>query len=82
MITVAVKILPRKEVLDIEGRAIAKTLKRQGHALEHCHYGKLILLTIKAESPNEALKKAEKMAQAVLCNKLVETYELEIGSPH
>ena len=80
MITLAVKILPKKEVLDVKGRAIAETLNRQGHALEKCQYGKLLILTIKTKNPEVALKKANDMAQSVLCNKLVEDYELEILS--
>ena len=80
MINIVVKILPKKEVLDVKGRAIAETLKRQGHSLEKCHYGKLLILSIKTNNPQTALKKAKEMAQSVLCNKLVEDYELEVLS--
>ncbi len=78
MFTLALKILPKPEVLDVEGRAIAETLKRKGHALEDCRYGKWLILKIKAKTKKEALKKAEDMARSVLCNNLVENYEVEV----
>ena len=78
MMTVAVKIWPKKEVLDVQGRAIAETLKRKGYALKDCRYGKLILLSIKTEDTKTALKKAKEMTELVLCNKLIEDYELSV----
>ena len=78
MVTIGVRILPRTEVLDVQGRAIAETLKRRGHSIEECHYGKYIRLEINEENKEEALKKATEMAESVLCNSLVESYELEV----
>ena len=80
MVTVGVKILPKKEVLDVQGRAIAETLKRQGNLIEECQYGKYIKLTINTSDKTEALKKAKEMAESVLCNSLVEHYDLEVLS--
>lgn len=78
VVTIGVRILPRKEVLDVQGRAIAETLKRRGHSIEECHYGKYIRLQVKAKSRKEALKRAKEITESVLCNSLVENYELEI----
>ena len=78
MVTIGVRILPRKEVLDVQGRAIAETLKRRGHSIEECHYGKYIRLKINEENKEEALKKAKEITESVLCNSLVENYELEV----
>ncbi len=80
MIIVGVKILPKKEVLDVQGRAIADMLKRQGRAIKNCQYGKFIRLTIHTDDLEFALGEAKKMAKSVLCNPLLETYELEILS--
>ncbi len=80
MIVVGVKILLRKEVLDVQGRAVAKTLKLKGHPAQDCLCGKFIKLTISAGSRQSALKKAREMAESVLCNLLVEEYELEVLS--
>ena len=78
MVTVGIRILPRKEVLDVQGRAIGDTLKRRGYSIEECHYGKYIRLEVDGENKEEALKKAKEMTESVLCNSLVENYELEI----
>ena len=78
MITVGLKIVPKMEVLDVQGRAIAETLKRQGYSIEDCHYGKLIKLKMKMNNREEALGKAKEIAESILCNSLVENYELEI----
>lgn len=80
MVIVGVKILPKKEVLDVQGRAIAETLKRRKHLIEECQYGKFIKLKINTANKEEALNKAREMAESVLCNSLVESYELEILS--
>lgn len=73
-----VKILPRKEVLDVEGRAIAETLKTNGKPVKECRFGKCIHLLIQEESEEEARKKAKDMAESVLHNPLIETYEIKV----
>ena len=78
MVLVGVKILPRLEVLDVQGRAIAETLNRRGHVVEACHYGKFIQLQFNVKSEEEALESARRMVEDILCNFQVETYELEI----
>ncbi len=80
MMIVGVKILPKKEVLDVQGRAIADTLKRQGYAIEDCQYGKVIRLKIQTNDQKTALDQAKKIAESVLCSALVETYQLEVLS--
>ena len=80
MVIVGVKIVPKMEVLDVQGRAIADTLKRRGHSIEDCHYGKFLRLKINAGSTAEALNKAKEMTESALCNSLIENYELEILS--
>ena len=76
MMIVGIKILLKKEVLDVQGRAIADTLKRRGYSIEDCRYGKFLELKIQGNSKEEVLEQANKMAKSVLCNSLVESYEL------
>ena len=80
MMIVGVKILLKKEVLDVQGRAIAKTLKHRGYSIEDCRYGKFLELKVSGNSKEEVLGQAKKMAESVLCNSLVESYELEVLS--
>ncbi len=75
---VGVKILPRTEVLDSQGRAVEKTLERSGRLLNSCRVGKYIQLDVDAATKDEAFEKAKDIAEFVLYNPLIESYELEI----
>lgn len=77
---IGIRILPRKEVLDVQGRAIAETLLRKKYPVKSCIYGKLLKLNLDVDEPQEALKIAREMAESILCNSLVESYDLEILS--
>ena len=43
---IGVKVMPRKEILDTQGRAVEGILKQHGQKLEHCTVGKYIILDI------------------------------------
>ena len=77
MKTVAVRILPRNEVLDTQGRAVQRTLERTGRKLFSCRVGKYIELQLEG-SDEQVLKEAKEIANFVLHNPLIETYQLEI----
>ncbi len=77
MKTVAVRILPRNEVLDTQGRAVQRTLERTGRKLTGCRVGKYIELQLEG-SDEQVLKEAKEIANFVLHNPLIETYQLEI----
>lgn len=72
-----VKILPRKEVLDTQGRAVENILKNNGHEVDGCRVGKYVVLEVKANSKEDGKNKAEEMAKNLLCNSLIETFEIE-----
>ncbi len=78
MIKVAVKILPRPEVLDTQGRAVSEILNKQGHELHQCQVGRYVVLEMEESSKEEALKKANAMAEKVLHNPLIEVFEAEV----
>jgi phosphoribosylformylglycinamidine synthase subunit PurS len=75
---VAVKILPKSEVLDSQGRAIAKILNDHGKKLENCRVGRYVVLEVSETDKNKAIAKAQEMAEFVLYNPLIETFELEV----
>ena len=77
---IGIKIIPKKEVLDVQGRAIAETLLSKKYPVKSCVYGKFLKLNLNIDDPQEALKIAREMAQSILCNSLVESYDLEILS--
>ncbi len=75
---VGVKILPREEVLDSQGRAVENTLQQHNYTINGCRVGKYIQLNVEASTEDEALKKAKEITEFVLINPLVETFQLEI----
>ena len=77
---IEVKILPRPEILDVQGRAIMQTLKQNQKAVKDCRYGKCIRLSVTAENEAEAKNKVKEMAESILYNPLTETYELHVIS--
>jgi phosphoribosylformylglycinamidine synthase len=74
---IGVRVMLKKEVLDVEGRAVADTLKREGTAVQDCRVGKYIILDLPAENFEDAKKKASEIAAHVLHNPLIESYTLE-----
>lgn len=74
---IGVKIMPRKEVLDVQGRAVAKTLNAHNGEVLHCQVGRYVELDFDMDEIH-SLEQAKKMANLVLCNPLVETFELEV----
>ncbi len=75
---VALKVMPRREVLDTQGRAVAESLQRSGFALESCRVGKYIEVQVEESDPDKALEKLREMAEYVLYNPLIETFEMEV----
>ena len=79
-IWIEVKIMPRKEILDVEGRAVMNTLKQNGKPVEDCRVGKCIRLFIKEQDSEKAKAKAKEIAETLLHNPLTETFELSLLS--
>ncbi|MGE0763189.1 MAG: phosphoribosylformylglycinamidine synthase subunit PurS [Bdellovibrionales bacterium] len=75
---IGVKVLPRPEVLDSQGRAVAQTLNEHGRPVSQCRVGKYIELELDASDKEAALKQARELAEFVLYNPLIETFELEV----
>jgi phosphoribosylformylglycinamidine synthase PurS subunit len=75
---IGVKILPKNEVLDSQGRAVERTLNDHGRAVAQCRIGKYVQLEIAESDEAKALAKAKEMVEFVLYNPLIETFELEV----
>ena len=72
------KVLPKPEVLDTQGRAVQSTLEQHGFELSECHVGKYIVLEVPADDVTKGQEMAKAMAEKVLYNPLIENYELEV----
>ena len=72
-----VKILPRSEVLDPQGRAVQGLMENQGFSLKQCHMGKYIVLEVEAENLEQGKGMVSQMVDKLLHNPLIESYEVE-----
>jgi phosphoribosylformylglycinamidine synthase subunit PurS len=77
---IGVKIMPRLEVLDTQGRAVEKTLEQHGRKVTSARVGKYVELQVGETNQEAALKKAREIAEFTLYNPLIETFELEVVS--
>lgn len=78
MIKVGVKVMPREVILDTQGRAVEQILKQKKLMVDHCRVGRFVELDIDSGSEAEALQKAREIAQTVLHNPLIETFEVSV----
>jgi len=76
---VRVDVMPRQGVLDPQGKAIARALSGQGFGgVEDVRAGKVIMLDLKETDASRAKETAEKMAQKLLANQVVEDYHITV----
>ena len=74
---IGVKVMPRAEVLDTQGRAVENTLRQNGKKLNACQVGRYVVLDLPGADEAAAMASAKEMAEFVLHNPLIETYQLE-----
>ncbi|NTS40254.1 phosphoribosylformylglycinamidine synthase subunit PurS [Flavisolibacter sp. BT320] len=77
--SVQVHVMPLKELLDPQGKAVLGGLKNLGlSAIEDVRVGKHISLQIEAASEEEARSLAEEASKKLLANAVMEYYEIEV----
>ena len=77
MIRVGDKVMPRKEVLDTQGRAVENTLRHNGKDVSACRVGRYVILEFESKDEAAVMKEATEIAESVLYNPLIENFELE-----
>ena len=77
---VQVRIVPRKGILDPQGKAVEGALHSLGFSgVNAVHVGRFISLTLDAGSPAEAEEAANTMCRQLLANPVTEDFELQVG---
>lgn len=77
--TVQVKVMPLKDLLDPQGKAVMGGLKNLGlNSISDVRIGKHIDLQVDAASEAEALQIADEAAKKLLANAVMEAYEVSI----
>jgi phosphoribosylformylglycinamidine synthase len=75
--TVQIKVMPLKELLDPQGKAIAGGLQNLGlSGIEDVRVGKNISLQITADNQDQAKKIAEEATKKLLANPVMEYFEI------
>ena len=78
--TVQVKVMPLKELLDPQGKAVMTGLANLGlKNVDDVRIGKNITLQVDAASQEEAQKLAEEASKKLLANPVMEYYEISVS---
>ena len=78
--TVQVKVMPLKELLDPQGKAVMGGLQNLGlNNVSDVRIGKNITLQVEAGSPGEAKQLAEEASKKLLANPVMEYFEISIN---
>ena len=78
--SVQVHVMPLKELLDPQGKAVLGGLKNLGlSAVQDVRVGKHISLQIEAPSQEQAKSLAEEASKKLLANPVMEYYEITIS---
>jgi phosphoribosylformylglycinamidine synthase PurS subunit len=78
--SVQVKVMPLKELLDPQGKAVMGGLQNLGiKTVKDVRIGKTIQLQVEATSSDEAKKIAEEASRKLLANPVMEYYEITIN---
>ena len=79
MIGARVRVVLKRSVLDPQGNAVARSLRSLGYEdVRDVRVGKLVELVLDVEDEAAARTRIDEMAQALLVNGVIETYEVEI----
>lgn len=78
--TVQVKVMPLKELLDPQGKAVMGGLGNLGlNGISDVRIGKNITLQVNAASVDEARQMAEEASKKLLANPVMEYFEITIN---
>ena len=78
--SVQIKVMPLKELLDPQGKAVMGGLQSLGiRSVSDVRVGKSIVLAIEASSADEAKKIAEEAGRKLLANPVMEYFETTIN---
>lgn len=74
-----IDVMPKKEILDPQGKAVTGSMKNLGLAeIQNVRIGKHITLEIEAESAEVAEAKTEQACKNLLANLIMESYTFTV----
>lgn len=78
--TVQVTVMPLKDLLDPQGKAVMGGLKNLGlNTVSDVRIGKHVTLQVEADSPEQAKSIGEEAAKKLLANQVMESFEISVN---
>ena len=77
--TAEINVMPLKELLDPQGKAVESSLNKMGFHTSNVRIGKHITLKIEADSKESATSQVEKARKKLLHNPVMEYYEFTVS---
>lgn len=78
--TAHIKVMPLKELLDPQGKAVNSSLHNLGlNGVQDVRIGKHITLSIEANSKEDAQQMAQDASKKLLANPVMEAFEISIA---
>jgi len=75
-----IDVMPKKEILDPQGKAVTGSMKNLGLAeIHNVRIGKHITLEIEADSPETAHSKVDLACKNLLANLIMESYSFSVA---
>jgi len=79
---VAVQVVPRRGLLDPQGKAVADALHTLGFGgVSGVHVGRHLVLDVDAKNENEARTLTRQMCEKLLANPVTEDFEIATVAP-
>ena len=76
---IVVDVMLKPEILDPAGQAVANALPTLGLAAASVRIGKHVELEVEADSAEQALEQAAKMAEVLLANPVIEDHTVRLA---
>ena len=74
-----INVMPLKEILDPQGKAVTGSMKNLGLSeIHNVRIGKHITLEVEASDENEAREKVDQACKKLLANLIMESYDFEL----
>jgi phosphoribosylformylglycinamidine synthase PurS subunit len=73
-----VVVRPKKGILDPQGDAVQRSLRKLGFDVSTARVGRVVDLELEAEDADRAHEAIERMCAELLANPLIESFEIQI----
>jgi phosphoribosylformylglycinamidine synthase subunit PurS len=74
-----VLVRPKQGILDPQGEAIERSLKKLGFEVSHVRVGRVIDLELDADGDQPARDELERMCSELLANPLIESFQVRLN---